>query len=102
MDVVMLSNILEQMKNYRYWYTIALNNFRNRNDEMFSQRSRKGCSSTLIQRCLIDNGTRFKEYFRASFELFYNILHVQSQSDRHKKAYQAVSTASIKSFFLTG
>jgi hypothetical protein len=46
MDVVMLYTILEYEADEEL--LLLANNFRNENHEMFSQRSREGCFSTLI------------------------------------------------------
>lgn len=82
MDVVMLYNILEDEADEEL--LLLANHFRNENDEMFSQRSREGCFSTLIQRRLIDNETRFRAYFRVSFELFNYILNVIKEDIRRR------------------
>lgn len=72
MDVFTLYNILEDEADEEL--LLLANYFRNENDEMFSERSREGCFNALIQRHLIDNETRFRAYFRVSFELFNYIL----------------------------
>lgn len=41
---------------------------------MYIERSREGCFNILVERHLIDNETRFRAYFRVSFELFNYIL----------------------------
>ncbi|XP_060859640.1 uncharacterized protein LOC132951195 [Metopolophium dirhodum] len=82
MDVVMLYNILEDEADEEL--LLLANHFRNENDEMFSQRSREGCFSTLIQRRLIDNETRFRAYFRVSFELFNYILNAIKEDIRRR------------------
>lgn len=45
---------------------------------MFVQRKNEGCFSTLITRHLIDDETKFKEYFRLTRCQFNEILHLVS------------------------
>lgn len=72
MDVLTLYNILENKADEEL--LLLANYFRDEDDKMFSERSREGYFNILVERCLIDNETRFRAYFRVSFELFNYIL----------------------------
>ncbi|CAI6370710.1 unnamed protein product [Macrosiphum euphorbiae] len=51
-------------------------------DDIYNERKREGCFNNLIQRRLIDNESKFKAYFRVSFELFNNILNYMKEDIR--------------------
>jgi len=82
MDVLTLYGMLEDEADEEL--LLLASYFRDEDDEMFSERSREGCFNTLVQRRLIDNETRFRGYFRVSFELFNYILnHIKEDIRRH-------------------
>ncbi|KAL5245938.1 hypothetical protein ACI65C_013346 [Semiaphis heraclei] len=72
MDVMSIYNLLEDEADDELLLLVHL--FREESDAMYSERNREGCYNNLIQRRLIDNETRFRAYFRVSFELFNYIL----------------------------
>jgi len=72
MDVLTLYNILEDETDEEL--LLIANCLREEDNEMFTERSREGCFNILVERRLIDNETRFRAYFRVSFELFNYIL----------------------------
>jgi len=72
MDVLTLYNILEDEADEKL--LLIANCLREEDKEMFTERSREGCFNILVERRLIDNETRFRAYFRVSFELFNYIL----------------------------
>lgn len=72
MDVMSVYNLLEDEADDELLLLVHL--FREESDAMYSERNREGCYNNLIQRRLIDNETRFRAYFRVSFELFNYIL----------------------------
>lgn len=82
MDVLTLYDMLEDEADEEL--LLLTSYFRDEDDEMFSERSREGCFNTLVQRRLIDNETRFRAYFRVSFELFNYILnHIKEDIRRY-------------------
>lgn len=82
MDVLTLYNILEDEADEEL--LLLASYFRDENDEIVSERSREGCYNTLIRRRLVDNETRFKSYFRVSFELFNYILNSIKEDKRRR------------------
>lgn len=72
MDVMSVYNLLEDEADDELLLLVHL--FREGSDAMYSERNREGCYNNLIQRRSIDNETRYRAYFRVSFELFNYIL----------------------------
>lgn len=72
MDPITLYNFIEDEADEELLLLVHL--FREESDRIYSERNMEGCFNNLIQRHLIDNETRFRAYFRVSFELFNYIL----------------------------
>lgn len=83
-DLLILYSILKDEANKEL---LLCASYMGEQDKTFSERKRVGSFNILIQRRLIDNETKFRSYFKMSFELFNYIKGVKSRpfSNRVKK-----------------